>query len=63
MSKSNESQPEAGSLWQCCECGVARPILDDDWSCDCPDTKVEEAYNWRRIDFTFTDDPKDQQER
>jgi len=42
---------DTGELWQCDECGVARPILDDDWICDCPPEKVEEAFNWRRIAF------------
>ncbi len=36
-------------LWQCQECGLARPVLDDDWTCDCPSQKQEEAYNWRRL--------------
>ncbi len=46
-----DKQPEQGHLWQCDECGVARPILDDDWTCDCPATKVEEAFVWNRIKY------------
>jgi len=49
--------PESGGMWQCEECGVARPILDDDWDCDCEFMengfrKPIEAYSWRYITYT-----------
>ena len=36
-------------LWQCEGCGLARPILDDDWTCDCGPSVPQEGYNWRRV--------------
>jgi len=46
-----QAKHDNGALWQCDECGVARPILDDDWSCDCPVGKQTEAFNWRKIRY------------
>ena len=42
---------EPVALWQCVECGVARPVLGDDWTCDCPESKPVEAYEWRRVSY------------
>ena len=45
------------SLWQCMACGVARPILGDDWTCDCDPSLPEEAYEWRQVLVTLPAQP------